>query len=157
MNREELNNIEVRPTGRGRPVNKNTARTRSAVIRHLSSRLEDGNKDNFSARDVASATKIGRAKVALALRWLDHLHGAVVPVDTTHQERRARPELVYALVANAKQTANRVWADRARQQAEEKAAEEEAEAAANDSDNNSQESEENADSEAEQEDQRQAA
>lgn len=100
-NTEALNNIEVRPTGRGRPVNKNTARARSATIRAIVAFTAEDGSVRFSARDLAGKAKVGRAKVALALRWLDHQHGAVVPVDTTHQERRARPELVYMLADEA--------------------------------------------------------
>lgn len=94
---EQINTIEARPTGRGRPVTKNTARVRNATMKAVVALGTENPKVQFTAREVAKHAKVARAKVALALRWLDHTHGVLVQVDTTHQNRRARPELVYML------------------------------------------------------------
>jgi len=99
---ETLENIEARPTGRGRPVNKATVRTRNAVLRALANRAKDTATANaeFTARDIAKETKIGRQRVALALRWLNKSHGVLAVAGNAPRSERGRPDLIYKLDAS---------------------------------------------------------
>ena len=136
-NRTALATVDVTPSGRGKRPTPATVRARRAVINFLrtSDTLADG--DTFTARDVARGTRQAKARVALALRWLDHnvnlitVVGNYVPESSTGrkarkdggQDRRQRPELVYQFADVAENAASDVNAEVAETEAQEPLAE----------------------------------